>query len=400
MWKSSRSTLVSTHLAALWMTALTAACSGGAETTQTGGSGPGGGGSGGSGASTVSSGGGGAGGGMGGTSDCWQAKTMLDLTNAKGAGASYPKPELTAACQGGKLIVDGNGIPHYTFVQTTPNALVTNTEHYEITLTPQIAAQTTEIPLLGTVGFAVNGQPFFGPNEGAVPADEAYGDPIYNGLMDPCLGHTAFAYHYHSMDVKCLNEASLVAEPWMNADPPADERSPVIGWALDGFPVYGSLECTDSSCSTVVEMKSSYVKVGDPHSHVWDAYEYQAQTDSTYLDECNGHVGPDGDYHYHVTAGFPYILGCYKGTPNGAGMDGTGQGGAGQGGMGQGGNMGPQSCVTESDCQGACPPGSLGCTCNDSPMGKICVPTCTTSADCPSGGGMTLQCMNGICVPG
>ena len=42
--------------------------------------------------------------------------------------------------------------------------------------------------------------------------------------------------------------------------------------------------------------------------------------DSTDLDECNGHTTatpdfPDGIYHYHVTATFPYISGCYRGTP-------------------------------------------------------------------------------------
>ncbi len=43
---------------------------------------------------------------------------------------------------------------------------------------------------------------------------------------------------------------------------------------------------------------------------------------STILDECNGQVGPEGDYHYHATETFPYILGCYNGapTPNGGGM--------------------------------------------------------------------------------
>jgi hypothetical protein len=37
------------------------------------------------------------------------------------------------------------------------------------------------------------------------------------------------------------------------------------------------------------------------------------------LDECNGRFGPDGTYRYHATATFPYILGCYRGTANGAG---------------------------------------------------------------------------------
>lgn len=326
MSSSRRGTVLSSPALFLALVSmLAAACDGGAATSETGG-----GGSGASGGEPAGGSGGSGDGGSGGSGDggspagCWQAETMLDLSKAPGAGPGYPEPELSAKCEGDKLVVDGNGIPHYTFVQTTPNPLQEVPQHFEITLSPKEAAQTTKLPLLGVAGVAVNGQPFFGPNEAGQPADQAYGDPVYNGLMDPCLGHTAMTYHYHSLDVKCLNEASLVAEPWMNPDPPAGEASPIIGWALDGFPVFGPLECTDTGCGTVVEMKSSYVMIGDPKSNAWDAYEYQPNGDPAYLDECNGHTGPDGDYHYHVTAGFPYILGCYRGTPVGAGMMGPG----------------------------------------------------------------------------
>jgi hypothetical protein len=308
------------------MGALSGGCDGGAGAAETGGGGSGGagasGGAGGGGTGGDAMGGSGTGGdatggsgGEGGASGCWQAETMLDVSQAVGAGPGYPAPQLAAKCEGGQLVVDGNGIPHYTFVQTTPNPLQAADVHYAITLNPQAAAQVTTLPLLGPVGFAVNGMHFFGPNEAAQPADEAYGDPIYNGLMDACLGHTAMAYHYHALDVKCLNQASLVAEPWMNADPPAGEASPVIGWGRDGFPIRGPLECSDAGCAAIVEMKSSYVLIGDPKTNAWDAYEYQANADPTFLDECNGHTGPDGDYHYHATAGFPYILGCFRGTP-------------------------------------------------------------------------------------
>jgi len=331
---------------------------------------------------------------------------MLDVSKAPGAGAGYAKPELTAKCTADTFEVTSNGIPHYTFVQITPNPLKVQNQSWTITRSPQVAAQTTELPLLGVAGFAVNGQAFYGPNEAAQPADEAFGDPVYNGLMDACLGHTSPGeYHYHSMLVKCLDKNSLVAEPWMNDDPPADEASPIIGWALDGFPIYGPLECADASCATVIERKSGYAQTGDPKMNAWDAYTWMAHDgDEAYLDKCNGHVGPDGDYHYHQTETFPYIIGCYAGTPGagggGAGGGGMGAGGMGAGGMGAGGMMmGPQSCTVEADCVGACPPGSQGCTCNDSPMGKICVATCTTAADCPDVPNGTLTCNNGVCVP-
>lgn len=291
------------------ITLFTVACGSEAEGTGgSGGSGAGGSGpSSSSGSSSTSSG-----------SGCAQGDTMLDVSDAAGAGANYEKPNVTWSCTDTTFTVVSNGMPHYTFVQTTPNPLKPAQRTWTITRSPQIAAQTTAIPLLGYVGFSVNGIPFFGPNEAQMPANEAYGDPIYNGLMDACLGHTSqVEYHYHALSEKCLISSSLVAQPWTNADPDANKPSPIIGYAADGFAIHGARDCADAACSSVVEMKSGYVKIGDPTSYAWDAYQWQDHGDPTYLDECNGHTGPNGDYHYHATSGFPYILGCYRGTPQG-----------------------------------------------------------------------------------
>lgn len=337
--------------------------------------------------------------GTGGAS-CAQVASMLDVSKAPGAGDGYAKPTLTASCTATSFVVESNGMPTYTFVQTTPNPLKEQMDHWEIPLTPVAAAATTAVPLLGVAGFAVNGMPFFGPNEAAQPASEAFGDPVFNGLMDPCQGHTANEYHYHSLSVKCLNASGLVAKPWMNADPPATEASPIIAWALDGYPVYGSQECADGACSKVVVMQSGYAKTGDPTTYAWKAYTWAAHAgDATYLDACNGHTGPKGDYHYHATSGFPYVIGCYHGTPAATGMMmGTGSGGS-TSSTGTG-MMGPKVCTAAADCVGACPPGSVGCTCATTPMGMNCVPTCTKDADCPAGMmGQTLTCKAGVCSP-
>jgi len=370
------------------------ACSSGDPPNPTGGSAGSGGGSGGAGM-------GGAGGGM--AAECPQVASMLDVAKAPGAGDDYPKPTLSASCTDTTFIVDSNGIPHYTFIPITPNPLAETPGHYEIPRDPEVAAASTPLPLLGGIGFAVNGMPLFGPNEAAQPAQQAYGDPIYNGIVDPCMGHTADRYHYHALEAKCLSPSGLVSEPWMNADPPSDQASPIIGWGLDGFPIYGPLECADAGCSSVIEIQSGYEKIGDPTSNAWSAYAWKEHAgDPSFLDECNGHVGPKGDYHYHATAGFPYIMGCYKGTANGGGTGGMGgAGGGGMGGAGGGGMGGPKSCDDPSDCAGACPQGSVGCTCAQSPMGMICVPTCSKNTDCPAGPmGQQLVCQNGTCVPG
>lgn len=64
-----------------------------------------------------------------------------------------------------------------------------------------------------------------------------------------------------------------------------------------------------------------------------------------------------------------------------------------------GGMMGPKSCQSNNDCPlAACPQGSKGCTCSTTPMGMLCVPTCTVAADCPMMN-PAFQCRNGVCAP-
>ena len=230
-------------------------------------------------------------------------ETFLDVSQFPGAGGNYPDPSLDVYCEDDMIHVLSNGIPHYNFVQITPNNLQAQNYHWEIPRFPVDNGQNNTIPLLGTVGIAVNGLPFFGPNEAANP--HPYGDPVYNGIMDYCMGHTAQqgVYHYHAMLVECLSDG--VSE---------DEPSPILGYADDGYPIYGPVGCADAECSELIEYQSGWVQTGDPTTYAWDNHEYQASNEPNVLDECNGHVGPNGYYHYHATSTFPYILGCFHGT--------------------------------------------------------------------------------------
>ncbi len=293
--------------------------------------------------------------------DCPEAAAFLDVGGAPGAGNGYAAPRLGVSCTEASLVVTGNGIPPYTFVPITPNALVENDYTFTLPRHPALASTPTDIATrFGSVGVAVNGLVFYAAMEGAQPAAEAFGDPIYNGIMDACLGHTSRAeYHYHALLQQCLAQTNLVARPWESAAPSADQRSPVLAYAFDGFPVYGPYECTDAGCTDVVEMKSSWDQVGDPTTNAWTAYQYSAKAGAEYLDRCNGHVGPEGDYHYHSTSGFPYTIGCYMGTPGA-----TGGGGGGGGGT-------PPSCT----------PGQTMC-CGDGVCGGPETST-NCAADCP-----------------
>ncbi|MBR59101.1 MAG: hypothetical protein CMH54_13920 [Myxococcales bacterium] len=317
-------------------------------------------------------------------SDC-PADTFLNVEEFDGPGGNYPSPSLYAYCDGDTMFVESNGIPHYTFEPMTPNELQENNTVYSIPLNPQEAATPSIIPCLGSVGVAVNGAPFYGPNEAAFP--DPYGDPVYNNLMDVCEGHTGGQgdYHYHALLVECLT-----------ADHPNDEStpSPIVGWALDGYPVYGPYGCLDTDCETIVEFKSSWDQIADPTEYAWQAHEYQAKDGAEYLDECNGRVGPDGTYRYHATGTFPYILGCFHGVVEGNHEACPEEGADNQNGGGNPG--GPPGCTTDSDCPAG--PNALGMTCT--PDG-ICAPNCDSNADCPGGpAGMSLICNDeGYCTP-
>lgn len=60
----------------------------------------------------------------------------------------------------------------------------------------------------------------------------------------------------------------------------------------------------------------------------------------------------------------------------------------------------PKACQAPQDCQGACPPGSKGCTCATTPRGdSVCAPSCSVDADCPAPPGMSGKCERGVCAP-
>ena len=320
---------------------------------------------------------------------CPQAAALLNVAAAVGAGDGYAKPVVAGTCANGKFTVTANGMPTYQFVPMTPNALKPQNHAWTVTTDPKPAAQTTAIPELGVVGFTVGGIPFYGPNEAGQPAAEAFGDPVYNGITDGCNGHTAQNgdYHQHALQVKCLSQAAVATKtPWTLPDEDGSKPSPIIGFSLDGFAIYGPWGCLDAACAKPVKFQSGYKKTGDPKTYAWKAYAYQAAAaDPTVLDACNGRTGPDGVYRYHSTSGFPYILGCYRGSAQASGT-----------GPDPGGGTGPQACTADADCTGAkCPAiAKAGCKCIQPPQepAKICVPQCKSDADCPAPPGQTGKC--------
>ncbi len=187
------------------------------------------------------------------------------------------------------MIIRTKGLPNHPtgkFPQpgfgpdSNPNYIQEHDRTYYIPLNPKVnpnhVATATDnsnhaLPM-GPIGVAVNGVVFFNP------FDAQSGDA--SNMMDRCCGHPApdNTYHYHKYPI-CLNS------PWSDE---GKEHSPLIGWAFDGFPIYGPYE---SDGVMAKDLKGA------------DA-----------LNDFNIHWDKDRGWHYHVTPGkFPYIIGGFWG---------------------------------------------------------------------------------------
>lgn len=167
------------------------------------------------------------------------------------------------------LYVESRGLPSHNMMVG-----ITNWQRQVPLAQPYYGSKAWQIPLnpvpaitpvsaasalyRGAIALAVNGVPIFNAlnNRG----DDAF----LAGELDQWGGHAGKAddYHYHI--------APLHLQALIGADKP-------IAYALDGYAIYGILEGDGS----------------EPRG----------------LDAFNGHVGPNGIYHYHASMTYPYING-------------------------------------------------------------------------------------------
>lgn len=197
----------------------------------------------------------------------------------------------SVGCDISYAYVGADGLPTHAMMNdiTASNLQVPIAQNFfganawKIPLSPAIASGTTTATD-GPIGVAINGVPIFNPcKQGGC----ANGDTKVLGELDSCNGHAGRAddYHYHAAPT-CLM-AGKTSSYW--------DTHP-IGWALDGFAIFG---------------------YNDPDGRV-------ASRDSI----CGGNTtapsnAPTG-YSYHVTDASPYVLSCFRGTPS---PDLAGQGG-------------------------------------------------------------------------
>ncbi len=129
------------------------------------------------------------------------------------------------------------------------------------------------------LGVAVNGVPIYDYTGGGemsvadLSTHQAAQDTVLTQQLDMCGGHAGRGddYHYHA------TPTCMIAQ-MPNAGPDA-----IIGWAFDGYPIYGDKNPDGTD-----------IKPGD-------------------LDVCNGQPDPVYGYRYHTSKGVPYIIQCLRG---------------------------------------------------------------------------------------
>jgi hypothetical protein len=179
-----------------------------------------------------------------------------------------------------KRIIISNGIPDHDIRQANPNIPCETNWAISMPLNPSVASSKTEVPVRGVIAMSLNGVPAYGPQEGGGSNAVEPG----NGFIQDAqfwYGHAdqQKQWHFHN--------------PYMGTENPSSDT--LLGYALDGFPIYGPLN------------------------------------DSSSLDKCNGQT-VNGKYQYHVVEtnevnqnlsyckgndaanNWNYVLGCYSGT--------------------------------------------------------------------------------------
>ena len=261
------------------------------------------------------------------------------------------------------VYVVAEGLASYTMGPFPGNPNVPSAQDYvfKIPRQPVPATNHTAEPVVGPFGVAVNGVALYGKGDSRSydpmsNSNSPMGAGIWNADAWVSEGSTMDAngnghpqqqggYHYHA------NPIALYSDP-------STGHSPIIGWAMDGYPIYGPFGYSSpmDTNSAVVRLDNGYelrnittrttlpdgstsappgpnVSATFPLGTYWEDYEYTGNGD---LDEFNGRdcrtpEYPDGTYAYFLSTdslgqpAFPYMIGLeYYGEVNAQDLQGAG----------------------------------------------------------------------------
>ncbi|MBV8635079.1 MAG: YHYH protein [Burkholderiaceae bacterium] len=164
--------------------------------------------------------------------------------------------------------------PAYAY-DRNPNHIAAQTVNWGLPGNPGVASQPTCVNG-GAIGILLTGVKLYNAVDGENRDAGAW------EIQDSCQGHpdSSGTYHYHNVST-CVPQKDT-----------AGQHSPLVGYAADGFGIYGNLGQNGAALTNAD------------------------------LDECHGHthaITVNGvtvnQYHYHATKEFPYTVGCFRGTP-------------------------------------------------------------------------------------
>lgn len=223
-----------------------------------------------------------------------------------------------------------NAIPNHDFNdgdRSFPNDVSAQDDRYTVTASPAIAATSTPLSLTMDNAILLNGVKVdllaaacFGVGDERTGC----GDPEQSWRFDPMFSANGFRVDTHNAHTQPDGTYHYHGVPNALFDSNAATVSPLVGFAADGFPIYGS---NFNDGGTIRKATSSYrLKTaarpegngspgGIPDGTYRDDYEYVEGLGD--LDECNG-MTVNGIYGYYMIDEFPYILGCFRGTPDGS----------------------------------------------------------------------------------
>lgn len=273
------------------------------------------------------------------------------------------------------VYVTATGVPAYTtgpFQDGNPSQATNQNAIFKIPLNPTPNTGTPISTSGGNIGIFINGVALFdwrdgvawnpntnalcgGPGNAPCPGGPmATQDwnrdavPAENAGFDCAKGHPAMGnYHHHQnptafdLDITPTSDVCNLYDADGLYVLDENTHSPLIGFAYDGFPIYGAYAYANTDgTGGITRMKSGYelrnmttrtngpaVNTTYPLGYFREDYEFVANASSDYLDEHNGRFSvtpeyPNGTYAYFATidadlnSAYPYAVGpTYYGIP-------------------------------------------------------------------------------------
>jgi hypothetical protein len=266
------------------------------------------------------------------------------------------------------VYVTTTGVPSYTtgpFQDGNPSQATNQSAIFKIPLSPTPNTGTLVATNAGNIGIFINGVALFdwrdgvawnpttnalcgGPGNPPCPGGPTANMdwnrdaiPAENSGFDCAKGHPAMGnYHHHQNPTAFDLDATPTSDVCNLYDADglyvldATAHAPLIGFAYDGFPIYGAYGYTNiDGTGGIARMKSGYelrnitTRTNGPAvdatyflGYFREDYEYVANAAADYLDEHNGRFCitpdyPNGTYAYFATidadlnSAYPYVVG-------------------------------------------------------------------------------------------